>query len=234
MMTSSRKRGIQSVILDEINLNLFEPAKKRGSAVKASESIKNQTKSMAPRGLSKLPARSDSTPTMQDPSTPSDSLTLSKTLKSRPEVLCEGQKSLSKYIERNTMHTMQKAIALNIFAVSVSEGHPILDACKLAGKCTSFHPRVIRRWAEMIFRDFFAEIANIDDVTDDRLERELSSNRGKHPKWISLMHDEDFRLEATQYIRGHGYVKGAPNLTLAEFVHWVAEEWKVEVCEETV
>ena len=31
----------------------------------------------------------------------------------------------------------------------------------------------------------------------------------------------------------HGYVKGTPNLTLADFVHWVNEEWKVEICEET-
>lgn len=71
---------------------------------------------------------------------------------------------------------------------------------------------------------------NIDDITDDIVEAELSSIRGKHPKWISLMHNENFRLEATQYIREHGYVKGAPNLTLA---HWVAGKWDVEVCEET-
>jgi hypothetical protein len=38
---TSRERGIQSVILDEIDFNLFEPAKKHDSAAKTSESIKN-------------------------------------------------------------------------------------------------------------------------------------------------------------------------------------------------
>ena len=46
------------------------------------------------------------------------------------------------------------------------------------------------------------------------------------------MYDETFRLEATEYVRVHGYVKGTPNLTSADFVHWVNEEWKVEICEE--
>lgn len=81
---------------------------------------------------------------------------------------------------------------------------------------------------------FLSETASIDDITDNRLEFELASNRGKHPKWISLMHDEEFRLEATQYVREHGYVKGAPNLTTTEFARWVAEKWDVQVCEETV
>ena len=173
---------------------------------------------------------------MQDPNnqdTQPHPLTLGKILKRRPELLCEGQNVLGKYIERNTTYTIQKAMALNIFSVAVSEGHGILSACEMAGKCTSFTPRVIRQWAQAVYRDFFAETSNIDDITDDRLESELSSNRGKHPKWISLMHDEDFRLEATQYVRENGYVKGAPNLTLAEFARWVAEKWDTQVCEET-
>lgn len=34
-------------------------------------------------------------------------------------------------------------------------------------------------------------------------------------------------------MRVHGYVKGAPNLTLEDFTRWVDEEWGVEVCHET-
>lgn len=43
--------------------------------------------------------------------------------------------------------------------------------------------------------------ANIDDIDDDRLEAELMSSKGKHPKWLSLMHDESFKLEATEFVR---------------------------------
>lgn len=45
------------------------------------------------------------------------------------------------------------------------------------------------------------------------------------------MHNENFKLEATEYVREHGYVKGAPNL--AGFAHWVLETWDVQVHEET-
>jgi hypothetical protein len=96
-----------------------------------------------------------------------------------------------------------------------------------------FNAEVVRRWAKAIFRDFLFTTVNIDNVSDEVLESELSSSRGKHPKWISLIHDENFQLQAAEYVREHGYVKGAPYLTLADFVHWVNEEWGVEVCRET-
>ncbi len=46
----------------------------------------------------------------------------------------------------------------------------------------------------------------------------VMSNKGKHPKWVSLMEDESFKLDATEYVRERGYVKGKPNLTLMDFV----------------
>ena len=55
---------------------------------------------------------------------------------------------------------------------------------------------------------------NIDDVDDKELAGELSSNKGKHPKSTSLFNDEQFQLDARKYVRGVGYVKGAPNMTL--------------------
>jgi hypothetical protein len=35
------------------------------------------------------------------------------------------------------------------------------------------------------------------------------------------MHDENFTTAATAYVRGHGSVKGALNLTLSDFTKWV-------------
>ena len=65
-----------------------------------------------------------------------------------------------------------------------------------------------------VFRDYFAVVSSIDDVTDESLALQLSSRRGKHQKRGSLMDDENFRKEAKQYVLDDGYVKGKPNLTL--------------------
>ncbi len=69
-----------------------------------------------------------------------------------------------------------------------------------------------------IIVDYFSVISNIDDVTDKRLEMELKSSRGKHPKWVSLISDEGFRQEVKEYVLDNGYVKGRPNLTLSQLL----------------
>ncbi len=192
-----------------------ETAHKRSCAVKASKGIAVLSKKKAPRGVS------------VQHETSSESCTLHQ------EILNVGQDLFSKYIERNSTIIQQKAVALNIFSIALSEGGRILDACQTASRFTGFSLQVIRKWAEIVFRDFIGATVNIDDVDDEALEAELMSNRGKHPKWVSLMHDESFKLDATEFVREHGFVKGAPNLTLMDFVHWVHEKWDVEVCEET-
>jgi hypothetical protein len=118
-------------------------------------------------------------------------------LKSRPEIIHCGKDIISKYIERNITFTEQKAIALNIFAVAVSEGYWVIDACTMAAKVTGFNSEVIRRWAVNVFLGFFGSTSNIDDIDDEAMETELMSNKGKHPKWDSLMHDENFTTAAT-------------------------------------
>lgn len=70
----------------------------------------------------------------------------------------------------------------------------MLEACEFASACTQFSACTIRTWAVDVFRDYFAVMSNIDDVTDDSLELELSSSRGKHPKWVSLMSDVTMRM----------------------------------------
>lgn len=55
----------------------------------------------------------------------------------------------------------------------------------------------------------------------------------RHPKWQSLVHDENFTTEARQYVRENGYVKGRPNLTLEKFASWVKEEWSTDICTST-
>ena len=137
------------------------------------------------------------------------------------------------YIHRKKLHvSASKGHGINMFAVMVSDGHSIVDACNLAGRCTGFNPDVVRRWARAVFCDFLGAVSNIDYVDDQSLETELVSSKGRHPKWESLINDEGFVLEATAYVREHGYVKGAPNLTLADFVQWLKDKLCVEVCTE--
>ena len=233
-----RKRGITALLSDTPS---FEAHSERGSALVAREFIKSISARKAPRGISShavaVPSASatlaQTRACYRRKADVCDPDTLQHIIKSRPEVLERGQDIIYKYIERSGRFTLQKAMALNIFSVSVMEGSGIIQACNLASKITGFSPQVVRRWADAVFLGFFATTANIDDVDDDVMESELESSRGKFSKWESLLDSEGFRLEATQFVRKHGYVKGAPNLTLADFVQWVSEKWDVQIHTET-
>lgn len=129
---------------------------------------------------------------------------------------------------------LQKAIALQVFAAAVTSGYGIMEACNLAAVTIEVSAQVVRRWAVDIFVDFFPCQTSLEDITDEMLEMELESSRGKHPKWVSLMHDENFRKEATEFILENGYAKGKPSLTLSDVVQWVKDTHDVEVCTATV
>ena len=75
-----------------------------------------------------------------------------------------------------------------------------------------------------------SSISIIDNVSDEKLELELSSNIGRHPKWVSLMLDENFRKDARKFIADNCYAKGKLNLTLSDFTKWIKEEKGVSVC----
>ena len=81
-----------------------------------------------------------------------------------------------------------------------------------------------------MFRGYFFSISNINDMSDEKLELELSSNVGRHPKWVSLMLDENFRKDARKFIADNCYAKGKLNLTLSNFTKLVKEEKGVSVC----
>ena len=76
-------------------------------------------------------------------------------------------------------------------------------------------------------------MSSLENVEDGSLELELESERGKHPKWLSLMADENFKKETKQYVLDNGYIKGMPNLTLQKFVSWIKESKSVDVCTST-
>jgi hypothetical protein len=102
------------------------------------------------------------------------------------------------YVERQ----LQNTCALNVIAGAVLSGHGILEACDLAAVCSL----CCSHNASEVFVDFFSTVSNIDDVTDKKLERELHSGRGRHPKWVPLMCDEGFRKEVRKCVVEKGYV----------------------------
>ena len=118
---------------------------------------------------------------------------MKRLVRDRPQVIENGMKCIKQYIERNTTFEVQKASALSIFAGAVLSGHGILEACALASVCTVFAARTICRWATEVFGDFFSVISNSDDITDEILEIEFQSGRGRHSKRVSLMLDDKFR-----------------------------------------
>ena len=81
----------------------------------------------------------------------------------------------------------------------------------------------VRRWANCYFvglHDRF--VASPENVTDEDIKEELSSERGhSHSSPSSLIHDEAFQLAARSFVREHAYIKGEPNLTVCKFAEWV-------------
>ncbi len=77
--------------------------------------------------------------------------------------------------------------------------------------------------AKETYVDFFL----LENVTDQLLLHELDSDRGKHPKWISLISDENVQGAVKSCIRDTGYVKESRNLTLMDIVSWVKTNYNV-------
>lgn len=221
---TTRVRGLKALLADTTNIPPTSPSK-RFCSEKAKDMISGQLKMKAPRGQ---PYRQASI----DDYTSSD-ISLKQVIDKRPEVIREGFRCIQEYTERNTSFAIQKATALQIFAGSVLRGSKIMEACDIAAGCTTFNSHTIRKWAKDTFTGYFATVSSIDDVTDDRLELELSSERGCYPKCKSLLSDENFRKEAKEYVLENGYVKGRPNLTLNQFVLWVKEQKSVDICTTT-
>ena len=162
-------------------------------------------------------------------SSESQNVSFSYVMSHTPYVIEEGLACIKGYVERNTPFALQKAFALQLFATLVLDGMEVLSACDLVAKCTASSSRTVRRWASDVFGGFFFSLSTIDNVTDEVLELELSSGMGRHPKWVSLISDENFKKDARRFIVDNGYVKGKPNLTLSDFTKWVVKEKGVSI-----
>ena len=71
-----------------------------------------------------------------------------------------------------------------------------------------------------------------ENVTDDDIEAELSSGRGRDVP-SSLIFDENFQLDARSFVRSNACKKGEPNLTIADFTAWIERTYGHTVGRET-
>lgn len=226
-MATKRVRGMQA--------NAVASAPKRSCAGTATTSIKVQSLRCAARGeYAPRGVHGHASNPSPGPELDSETVKLKRLVTDMRHIVQGGMDCIQGYIERTVTYSIQKACALRIFAGCVLGGHGIVEACDLAALCTSFSSRTIRRWATDLFGDFFLNLSNIDDVTDERLDKELESGRGRHPKSVSLMSDEGFRSTVKEHVLDYGYVKGKPNLTLQQLVTWLKEEHYIDVCTSTV
>ena len=124
----------------------------------------------------------------------------------------------------NGVHTKKHHDAIN--------GKNITEAAEIASTYTTLSKETIRKWTSTYFVDMVT--TSLENVTDEVIEQELSSERGRgHSSPSSLIHDEGFCLSARKYVREHSYIKGEPNLTILQFTEWVKATYDIGIHPET-
>lgn len=177
---ASRKwvRGMKAIFADVTNQasceSVISPCK-RSCASSASTRIKSQSKRYAARG-------STSPKTRNSPRNVGDGEVhaIQQLMMHRQHVIQGGMECIQGYIKRNASFPLQKAFALRIFSQCISSGCKI-ESSEFAAACTGYCSRSIRRWTFDFFGDYFLNVTNIDDVIDEKLEKQLESGTGRHP-----------------------------------------------------
>ena len=127
---------------------------------------------------------------------------------------------------------MLKGIAIMVFSTAVSSwGMGILQAAQKAADVTGVFVHSVRKSAAMYFECMIGTAA--EEMDDTAVEILLSSDRGKGvANQLSLIHDEQFRLQAREYVRANSCQRGKPNLMADVFQKWVQEQFECEISTE--
>ncbi len=125
---------------------------------------------------------------------------------------------------------MQKAIALQVVSTAMMKWGE--SATRRAADVTGFNYEVIRRWASSFFTNVALLNQPAEDIEDDIIEHELSSQRGRCLNQASLINDEAFKLAAREFVHEHAYKKGVPNMTVDVFRAWVESSYKHKISTE--
>ena len=125
---------------------------------------------------------------------------------------------------------MDKAIiiAINVMANAIEIlSMNIVEAAEFAAQVCGHSGQMVSRWA------FFTSISAyycLEDVDNDFISEELSSEHGASSVKDTIIHNEDFKLAARSFLRENAYKKGEPNMTVQMFKDWIKHTYNLDVC----
>ena len=232
----SGARRPRAVLLDVSNI---EPIRKRACTVKAEKLISMQQKKQAPRGNARAGSTSRWTssgkptgdPTVKDQQLPREAL--QQILQCERKAFDMGHERIGTYVDANVGLETHKAFALLVFSTAITTwGLGILGAAQRVSDVTGVSAYTVRKWASLYY---LALIGTPPDDIDNKMVGDLlSSEKGKHcGNAGSILHDEEFRLSAREFVHCHAYKRGEPNMTTKDFSDWIEERFGVSVCIET-
>ena len=98
---------------------------------------------------------------------------------------------------------------------AMSKWKYIVQVAECVADCTGYNSETVRLWASSYLLTQYH--TGSDNMSDECVSNELKSECGSNTKHISLIHDEEFKLEARKYVHAHACKKGKPNMTTAMF-----------------
>ncbi len=239
--SSSRKRGISATLVDATNILDMHPSKRaaKENAVSAITFSSACSTMLSPRGEpqkggilagqthklgSKGAAANNATCTYTD--------SLCQIVRHNQTLYRKGKECIDEYITKNTPTDLNKAFTIKIMTTAMDTwGCNITEAAKMAADVSGCSAETVRQWASSFFIAIGGSPENIDA---DFVYEELSSHRGHGSGNQSyIIHDEDFRLRAREFVRSHASIKGEPNLTVHQFRDWIEATFGVCVCDST-
>ena len=227
---TTRKRGMAAVLADSTNTSTTESCCKRACKVRAEHKIHVQQAKCCPRGNPKAAAAARFTMKPDVPPT----TTLYRMFHHDKATFSAGLDCITSYMRRNSSMEVQKAIAITLIGTAMLVwGHTITKAAELAADVVGYSSQVVRGWAFAYFTSLSGMFQiTPENVTDDDIEAELSSGRGRGLP-SSLIFDESFQLDARSFVRSNACKKGEPNLTVADFTAWIERTYGQTVGRET-
>lgn len=140
---------------------------------------------------------------------------------------------INTYVEQNISHEMLKSMVIKVFSTAINSwGMSILQAAQYAEDVTGVAVYTARKWVATYYLPLVG--VRPDDIDREFMDDLLFSERGRscgNPG--SILHDEEFRLLAQEFVRENAYKRGQPNMTLNDFRNWVERSYNVHISIET-
>ena len=149
------------------------------------------------------------------------------------DTFTQGFDLINTYIEQNISNEMLKSTVIKVFGIAINSWNmSILQAAQCAADVSGVAVYTARKWVATYYLSLID--ANLDNVDQDFINDLVTSEKSRaceNPN--SLLHDEEFRVNARDYIHANAYNRGQPSLTTKDFQDCIASEYSVNVAVET-